>query len=229
MRKINENRKILKIEYLTSGNIEKTEYSEDGKTEITKMITPDGNEKITSKKIYNDNGDLITLEDEFRKCEYLYFYDKDGNITSCKQFNPGRCVRTRFYDKFGNPTYDEYDYVSFKESCDYVTTYDENNRVVKMVGKESTGVKSVTTHKYDIHGNCISSDYEVYNNRARIDFWGIRFEYDEYGNCIRESSTMGYTKEYAYDLENSTMTVIYTDTDKIDSPKKVEIWTFDKL
>ena len=112
---------------------------------------------------------------------------------------------------------------------DYVTTYDENKRVVKMVGKESTGIKSVTTHKYDTHGNCISSDYEVYNNRARIDYWGMRYEYDEYGNCIRESSTMGYTKEYVYDLENNTMTVIYTNTDKNDSPQEIEIWSFDKL
>ena len=85
MRKINENRKVLKIEYLKFRHIEKTDYSEDGKTEITRMITPDGNEKIIRKSVYNDHGDPILLEDKFRKYEYEYFYDKDGNKTTRKQ------------------------------------------------------------------------------------------------------------------------------------------------
>lgn len=189
MRIIDENGKIIDLEYDSRGNIIRDEngryYAYDQNNNIIydthstyvysgklKILEISGS--IVEKYEYDKYGNIIYMRTYGYKNNYCYEYKYDIR---------GYIIEKEVYDEETVDDYDENgDYYSshkeFKYNYSELYNYDENGRLITITDKDSDSEYSLYhEYKYDENGNKIYF-YDAWNE---IKYF---FEYDENGNNI---------------------------------------------
>ena len=110
---------------------------------------------ISCKVINNHKGDIIRTFREIYDNEYLYLFDKKGNIT--------------YTYKYDNSN-------KLKEEKKFIYSYNENDLLIKELYYKNNDLISSYTYKYDEHANKIEETYE--DNQKNYKY--IRkYKYDE--------------------------------------------------
>ncbi|MCL6557985.1 MAG: S8 family serine peptidase, partial [Firmicutes bacterium] len=173
--------KYGEIKSFTDRNGNKTEYTRDGRGNVTKVLNPDGSFK---EYAYDDKDNLIREKDETgRPVFYVYDAEKKKLLKKARPLN-GSDVYTAGSDesKFAVTRYSYY-----------------TDAEALQLGYKAKGLLKTVT---DPENNTVSYTYDANGNVKTItDAEGrvTTFEYNAIGWKTAEISPMGYRTEYCYD------------------------------
>lgn len=188
---VNQDGYTKNIAYSTAGRISSIKDS-NGNTYSYKYNT-DGTKQITAKDVngyssiykYNSANQLVSVKDVYNQLE-KYTYDSNGKLIkkSCPvgetEFyydSKGRCISKKVKTKAGKVEYTEE--TEFNDEKRIITKYKGNQFYVRQT--------------YDAWNYVIREETgkEIYE-----------YEYDNFGNCIREKDSSGNSIEYKYSPAN---------------------------
>ncbi|MFC4333715.1 golvesin C-terminal-like domain-containing protein [Salininema proteolyticum] len=170
------------------GHATRYEYDEYG--QITSATDAEGS--ATGYGDYDANGFPRRITDPFG-CATFYLHDEKGNVTS--RVDAAGNESTYTYDVFGRPkeTVEPYDPATGREFRTPGAVYDANDQIVALTDADG----AVTTTEYDAGGFRTAVTQPAYEGAERAQT--TRYEYDESGNVVAETTPMGHTTRYEYD------------------------------
>lgn len=153
-------------------------------------ITSNMGESISYE--YNDIGKIAAVTDGNgnRNC---YFYTSAGKLK-------------RITDALGNNTEYEYDKAGYLISISsqgkrLADNFSELSEIEELNHNNKSQRKYDITYKRDLQGRLTS----IMNGQG----YGTCFEYDKYGNIVKETDAEGYTTEYKYNVSDQMTEVVY--------------------
>lgn len=159
-----------------------TRSSKDNETSA--VYTYDTLQRPKTKKVYDNNGNLVYTE------EYSYEVTADyrkETKTVVGDENTPSVITSVYYDKYGNKIKTE----TGNDVETYTSDYAGNITSIKSARANSEDWNELYQTEYDFMGNVVKETDELGNS--------VRAEYDALGRKVKEYDQNGYATEYKYD------------------------------
>ena len=155
--------------------------------DLDKQYIYDTKGNVIKEISYNEAGYVTeTVEHEYdsknRVLKDIWYYGQDSlsDWTDYSYDANGRLIAQNGFDISGNPTW----------NCEF--KYDNNNNLTEKLYLYDGIVQSYCVLGYDSNGNCISESWGSGENYAALTDSQMEYEYDSYGNRIKEIYLSGY-------------------------------------